>query len=265
MNRKKQFKMKTTLFFLAGIAAFQLAAAQDNKPAIAGGTVKYEEKMKVEIKLDGDGAQFAHMLPKERKTNKVLYFSPAAASYLKDKEAEADQNMALEGEGGMMQIRMYEPDNQLYTDLENKKQVEQQEFMSRMFLIESDMGTSPWKLTGNEKEILGYTCQEAFMEKDSIKTIAWFTPSIPVPAGPASYNNLPGLVLAVDINDGNRTITAISIDSEMVAKGKIVKPKEGKKVTEEEFKQIREEKMKEMGIEHGEARGGQQIMIRIQK
>jgi len=51
----------------------------------------------------------------------------------------------------------------------------------------------------------------------------------------------------------------------MVAKGTIVKPKEGKKVTEEEFKQIREEKMKEMGIEHGEVRGGQQIMIRIQK
>jgi GLPGLI family protein len=135
-----------------------------------------------------------------------------------------------------------------------------------MFLIEGSMETSPWKLTGNEKAILGYTCQEAVMEKDSIKTVAWFTPAIPVAAGPANYNNLPGLVLEVNYNDGKRVITAVSVD-EKVDVANLVKPKEGKKVTKEEFQKIMDEKMKEMGIERGEGghAEGATMMIRISK
>ncbi len=260
-------KMKTTVLILAGIAMFQIASAQNEVKKAVAGTVKYEEKAKLDIKLEGDGAQFAHMLPKERKSNKVLVFNNDAALYTNDKAATEDESMALEGEGGMMQIRMMEPDNKLFTDLKNKKQIEQREFMTRMFLIESQMGTSPWKLTGNEKTILGFTCQEATMEKDSVKTVAWFTPSIPVSAGPSTYNNLPGLVLQVDIKDGTRVITATSVDQEVVDVAKLVKPKEGKKVSEAEFKAIVDEKMKEMGVEGGPSghAGGGTMMIRIQK
>lgn len=257
--------MKTSILLLAAAAAFQYVSAQTTANQVTSGTVKYQETVKVEIHLEGAGAEFANMIPKERKSNKILYFNQDAALFLADKEAAEEENMAFEGEGGMVMIRTSEPDNKLYTDLKNKKQIEQREFMTRMFLVEGSMETSPWKLTGNEKTILGYACQEATMEKDSIKTVAWFTPSIAVAAGPANYNNLPGLVLEVNYNDGKRILTATSLEP-TVDQAKLVKPKEGKKVTKEEFKQIMDEKMKEMGIERGEGHAeGATMMIRISK
>jgi len=94
------------------------------------------------------------------------------------------------------------------------------------------------------------------MEKDSVKTVAWFTPSIPVSAGPGSYNNLPGLVLEVNVKDGDRIISATSVDEHTGEMARLEKPKEGKKVTREEFDQIVDEKMKEMGAERGVSGSG---------
>lgn len=243
--------MKTTIMLLACMAMFQIAAAQNDGKKITSGTVKYEEKVKLDIHLDGDGAQFSNMLPKERKSNKILVFNPDAALYSNNKDAEEEEILSDEAGGAMVQIHMEEPDNKLYTDLKTRKQIEQREFMTRMFLIEGEMETSPWKLTGEEREILGFTCQEAVMEKDSVKTVAWFTPSIPVSAGPGSYNNLPGLVLEVNVKDGNRIISATSIEENTGDIARLDKPKEGKKVTKEEFDKIVDEKMKEMGAERG--------------
>ena len=50
-------------------------------------------------------------------------------------------------EGSMVMIKMVEPDNKTYIDLESKKSIEQQEFMSRIFLIESDLAEEKWKMT----------------------------------------------------------------------------------------------------------------------
>lgn len=258
--------MKTTLLLLAGLAMFQVAAAQNDGKKITSGTVKYEEKIKLDIHLEGDGAQFANMLPKERKSNKILVFNQDAALYTNSEKVENEENVLSEESGGaMVQIHMEEPDNKLYTDLKTRKQIEQREFMTRMFLIDGEMETSPWKLTGEEKEILGFTCQEAVMEKDSVKTVAWFTPSIPVSAGPGSYNNLPGLVLEVNVKDGDRVISATSVEENTGDLAKLGKPKEGKKVTREEFNKIVSEKMKEMGVERGGAGEGatSHVIMRI--
>jgi len=257
--------MKTTALLAAFLLVTGTALAQEAAKEITSGTVKYTETVKVEVHLEGEAAQFSNLLPTERKSQKLLYFSQEAALYLNDKKNE-EENLDLEGGGGMVQVRMMEPDNRLFTDLKNKKQVEQREFMTRMFLIEGDMEKTPWKLTGNGKEILGYTCQEAVMEKDSTKIVAWFTPSVPVAAGPGQYNNLPGLVLEVNVDDGRRVIVATSLDSQPVGSDMLAKPKEGKKVTADEFRKIVDEKMKEMNIENGGREGsGGVMMIRIQK
>jgi GLPGLI family protein len=105
---------------------------------------------------------------------------------------------------------------------------------------------------------------EAITEKDSVEVRAWFTSSIAVPAGPGKYGALPGLVLAVDIDNGERIIQAKSIELEPVQKDLIKKPRKGKKVTEEEFQAIVEEKMKEMGAEH-EGGSGHSVVVRIHR
>lgn len=258
--------MKKTLLTLSVAVLCTASVAQNNAhkviegKTIESGTVFYEQVVKLDIKLEGDAANFAHLLPKERKSKKLLYFNKESALYQNSKEVDEDETMG--NESGIM-IKRMEPDNKMFTDLKNKKQIEQREFMTRLFLIEHKTGGSKWKLTGNQKTILSYSCQEATKEDDGKKIKAWFCPAIPVSIGPGRYGDLPGLILEVDINDGQNVTTAKSIDPKPVDKKLLIKPKKGKKVTDEEFKKIVAEKMKEMGLEGGE--GGHQIMIKIKK
>lgn len=252
--------MKSTFISLFFLLVIVFLKAQDNPPASGtAGTVVYEQVVKLEIKLEGESAQFASMMPKERKSQKVLYFNPSASLY-ENKPVDDDLTMKAES-GGAVMIKMMEPDNKVFTNLADNRQVEKREFMTREFLIETALNPSDWKLTGNQKMVMNYPCQEAVKETKDGKTSAWFTPVIPVSAGPGSNNGLPGLVLAVDVNDGKQTLTATSIDLNPVADNVIVKPDKGKKVTKEEFDKIVEEKMKEMGAEAGP--GGGRVMIRI--
>lgn len=231
--------------------------AQENR----SGMVVYEEVTKLEIKLEGDASQFAHMLPKERKSNKVLFFNENMSLY-ENKANDEDETMSMNSGHANVMIKMAEPENKVFTDLESKKQIEQREFMTRTFLIEGE-NTQTWKMTGNQKMVLDFPCQEAVVEKDSISYSAWFTPVIPVSAGPSKYGGLPGLILAVESSDGKSSIKATSIDFNELEKDVPEKPKKGRKVTREEFEKIVEEKMKEMGAEgRGE---GQMMIINIRK
>lgn len=252
--------MKSILIFFLFLLETVMVQAQDQLPESGNaGTVVYEQVLKLEIKLEGEAAQFANKMPKERRSQKVLNFNSESSLY-ENKPTEEDQTLKTES-GGAVMIKMVEPDNKVFTNLAENKQVEKREFMTREFLIETPLNPSEWKLTGNQKVILNYPCQEAVKETKEGKTSAWFTPVIPVSAGPGLYNGLPGLVLAVNINDDKQIITAVSIDLHPVAENVIVKPTKGKKVTREEFNSIVEEKMKEMGGEPGT--GGARMMIRI--
>ncbi|MEM6724269.1 MAG: GLPGLI family protein, partial [Bacteroidota bacterium] len=106
---------------------------------------------------------------------------------------------------------------------------------------------------------LGYQCTSALLQDTSGTTIAWFTTEIPVPNGPASYSQLPGLILEVNIGDGQRVISATSIDLENTKADEIIKPTKGKVLTQAQFDATVEKKMKEMGAVPGE--GGTIKMI----
>jgi len=237
---------------------FILGAAQTENPS---GQVVYEEVAKLEIKLEGESSQFADMLPKERKSQNILYFTPEASLYQLYNQESGEESVTQEVDGAAVMVKMIQPDNKYYANLATKKSIEQRDFMSRIFLIENELKSEGWKMTGNQKTILGYSCQEAVKIEDSTRIVAWFTPAIPVSSGPGKYLDLPGLVLAVDIDDGQRTIMAKSIDLKSISKGQMEKPKKGKKVSPEEYAEIVEEKTKEMQEQYGGS-GGVVINIR---
>jgi len=81
--------------------------------------------------------------------------------------------------------------------------------------------------------------------------IVWYTPSIPVSAGPSTYNQLPGMVMQVEIDGTNKVITVEKVTLKTLDKGTIKKPKKGKKVTREEFNKIVKAKMDEMRKDRG--------------
>lgn len=228
------------------------------------GTIVYEEVMKIEIKFEGEMAQMMRDMPKERRSSKVLFFSPEATLYEKTSSEEAPAMSGFAHAGSNIQIRMSDPDNKVFIDLVKKEIIEQKDFMTRMFLITGDIPKTNWKITGNQKIILDYPCMEATTSDTAgVVTKVWFAPSLPVQGGPSTFCNLPGMVMEVDIADGKQILTAQSIDLTPPEKANFKRPKDGKKVTKDEFDKIVADKLEEMDAESGGTSGGGTFMIRI--
>jgi GLPGLI family protein len=226
------------------------AAGQKQSEETRSGIVKYEETTMIEIKLDGEAARLLADFPKERKSAKILKFTPEAATYTTEAQDQPDVARHVQGDGFAIAVRMDEPENVIHTDLKKSRVTEMREFMTRKFLIDRDFKKYDWRITGNQKEVAGYACIEAFRtDTAGIKTTVWFAPQIEVPLGPGLYNNLPGLVLEVIENEGKRVITAKEVLFTEVNAKELARPTDGKKVTAEEFDAIVKEKMKEMGAE----------------
>jgi GLPGLI family protein len=244
--------MKTLYLIGATCLMLHVSRAQN-------GTVYYDEKVKLEIHIDSAEAMNMPDFPKERILHKELFFT-GKASFYEDREKPEKQEVDENEGGNHMVIKMDVPDDKVYCDLENRKVTERRDFMSRLFLVESDMGRMTWKLTGNHKDILGYPCQEAVLQDTTKKMVVWFTPAIPVATGPNGYGNLPGLILEVVVNDGKISITATHIELKDFDTSVMVKPKDGKKVSRDEFNKIVADKRKEMQEENG---GKGDVIIRI--
>ncbi len=226
--------------------------------------VTYDEKIAIKLELTGEAAQFASMLPKEQKATKTLHFNEDGAIYLTEKAPEATEiNQETEG-GGEVRIKMNRPEEITFCDLKKNKKVEQKEFMTRKFIIESDISMGTWKLTGNQKTILGFPCQEAVREDSVKKYTAWFTPAIPVSIGPGGFEGLPGLVLSVDVNNGEYTLNASKVEPGMADAKLLVKPTEGKKMSKDAYKKMVDEKTAEMQQQYGGSGKGN-VIIKVDR
>jgi len=224
------------------------------------GKITYTETMKMQPpQVEGIDSAMLAAFPTEHVSKKELLFDQNGSLYRKATEPVAKKEELMEEESGIV-INFNEPNDQVYTDFKQKKVVEQRDFMSRMFLIEKPFEAPKWKLTGGQKTILGYVCQEAVIE-DSLGSIkVWFTPQINLPAGPGVFNGFPGMVLGIEADNGNLILMATQIDLSPLPEGTIAKPTEGKKITEEKFRAMVDEKTREMQEQYG---GDGHTVIRV--
>lgn len=132
-----------------------------------------------------------------------------------------------------------------YNNLADGSFVEVHDFLGRTFRIKETPPSFPWKLTGEQAIFLGYPVFQATAQHDSTTIEAWFTPEIPVPAGPAQYGGLPGLILTLTVDSNRVTYTATAIDT-ATAIAAIRAPSDGSEVTRAEYDRIVEEKTAEM-------------------
>ena len=88
--------------------------------------------------------------------------------------------------------------NKIFTDSDASKQIQQIEFMTRIFLVESDIIKLPWKLTAKKKQLLEYVCFSAELKEQEVTVIAYYSPEIPTSIGPGKYSGLPGAILAIE-------------------------------------------------------------------
>lgn len=248
--------MKKSVLTILSLVIALVAFSQTNN---SQGSITYEVVDKIEIQLDNMDPEMAAMIPKENRNTTILYFNEDASRY---ENFESTESLGMnDGSEGGVHIMISQPESIIFRDMKNNKIIEQTEFMTRVFLIEGDIEKAEWKITGNQKMILDFPCQEAVKGDGDDEVKVWFTPAIPVPSGPSFYSNLPGMILAMEAQGGDRSILANDVKFTPVD-DKLKKPKKGKKVSRDQYDEIVAEKMKEMGSE-GSAEGATTVIMSI--
>jgi GLPGLI family protein len=219
------------------------------------GTFKFEEKTNLHRTLGKSNPDFLQYMPEFRSNFKLMAIKNNTSVYV---NGEEEQNMSINRGDGLVNMTFKMPENILFKNYQTGEIVEEREFMGKKFLIEGDKKDFTWKITGKMKSILDFPCIEAMYSDTSQTILAYFTAAIPLQGGPQMYGGLPGLILEVNVNNGERLITAISLDSNEPTVP-VQKPDKGKKMNREEFDQMVKERMEEMQSTGGG--GGIRIMM----
>ena len=149
------------------------------------GKIFYTETVKIDFEMpqiEGiDPEQLKAMIPESQSSEMQLIFNSSAASYTDVPKEEKNEYQNQQG-GAMIMMDFGDQSVNMYSDLVNKKVVEETDIMGKAFLIKDDMKKSEWKMTGESKDVLGYPCNKAVKKnKEDEDVIAWFTMQIPVP------------------------------------------------------------------------------------
>jgi len=238
--------MQLIKIFLFSLISLQLGAQ-------TSGEIIYEVTTDVHRKLTGDRERFKEFIPQYNTQKMILLFDDHQATY---KAPENDVEEVLTPEDSRrrrMQRRMAGAGvGNLWQDYKENKRIEERDFLDKKFLIVGEPHTYKWKLTGESMQVGQYLCQKATYEDSTTNVLAWFTPTVPVPLGPGEYGQLPGLILHIDVNEGESVMTAQEINLREVDSSLITEPKKGKKVTNEEFEAIMKAKREEMRAQNGD-------------
>lgn len=138
------------------------------------------------------------------------------------------------------------PENSFYANADTRKTAATQTFSQKNYLVRDSLELAPWKLGTEKKMILGYLCQIAYYTditdpQNPRDITAWFTAQLRPFIGPERFNTLPGAVLAVDINSGERTYVATKIElRELTEEEQIRVPEPKRKAKEITYKEYRE-------------------------
>ncbi|HZH66843.1 MAG TPA: GLPGLI family protein [Flavisolibacter sp.] len=241
---------------------FTLAAKAQTKE----GKVIYERTMQMSNMRFGGNLppEVQAQMAKPRTDQHELLFTSQHSLYQFLPNAADEGSGTFSGGGVTIQMRGGTNDIS-YVDFATGTRIDQREVMEKSFIVSDTITKLKWKLSEETKTILNFTARKASsttvntrprmtMENgemkrevisDTVNVIAWYTTDVPVPAGPAYTGQLPGLILELDVNNGQSITRAIEF-SPKVAANKIKEPKDGKKLTAAEFTKEREKLLEEM-------------------
>jgi GLPGLI family protein len=263
--------MKKISFVIISSCFAMLGLAQQKE-----GKVIYERTAQMQVRTMGND-HLSQMIPRSRTDKYELTFGNNQSIWKHVEEDNAQEEMS--GAGGM-QIRMSVAgaNDVVFHDFSTARKVEQREMFDKKFIVTDSVRKLSWKITGETKTILGHVCQQAIAQRtgmrsqttmengkierrevnDTTNIVAWFTTEIPVSAGPDVQGQLPGLILALDINNGRTVYRALQIETKADI-ATIKEPTKGKKVTPDEFTKERDKMMEEMQ-KNNQGNGGRTII-----
>ena len=242
------------------------------------GVITYETKQNLHRNLPPEREGMKAMIPEFRTTKNQLFFNATESIYKPlIEDEEQDMTVTGHGGGGGMTFRMQMPNVEIYYNADQQNALTSQEFMGKQYLITDSLAVAPWKFGAETKTLLGYECKQAFYSTtEQVTTMrvagsgpptpetrtvtrditAWYTDKIRPSLGPDRFFTLPGTILAVDVNNGERVTVATKIDLRSLKKNELKVPEKGEKITQKQFRKIMDEQMQKM------RQGGGGFMIR---
>lgn len=239
---------------LVSVAAVQVVFGQDSE-----GVITYEVKTNMHRRIPPERAQMKQMVPEFMTATQELYFKSGESLYKPVIEDDEEETSSTSSGGRRMMMRR--PYIETYLDQNSGVMLSKQEFMGKEYLIEDSVKVSPWKFGTETKTIAGYECKQAYYTDETNpnqknEITAWYTDKIRPFLGPERYNTLPGAVLAVDVNNGERVMLVKKIEIKALKKNDLKAPTSGTKISRKEFRAMVEEQMKKNGG------NGNQVIIR---
>ena len=125
-----------------------------------------------------------------------------------------------------------------YVNFEDDTFIESRAFAGNLYLVKGEQPVIPWRFDNEERLYLGYRVMKATAELDSAYVEAWFTPEIPIPAGPGMYGGLPGLILMVTNASEGEVYAADSLTLDVLSKT-IVAPTRGRAISDGKYQRFR--------------------------
>jgi len=204
------------------------------------GIIIYETKINMHRTLPKERQDMKNMIPEFRISRQQLFFNADESLY---KPIEEDDDENIEPGGGGIQMKIQQPFVEIYSNRANSLRVTQQEFLGKEYLIKDSLALPPWKFGTETKKIMGYDCRQAMHYNEARKQleVAWYAPQLRPLLGPEKFNTLPGAVLEVNLNDGERVITAKNLQSRALKKNELKVPSHGIQTTQAEFRKMVEE------------------------
>jgi GLPGLI family protein len=221
----------------------------------AQGVITYETKVNVHRTLPPGRENLKAMIPEFRTFKNQLFFKTDESIYkalIEDEEEPLTGN----GQGGAVRMSITLPNNEIYLNQTTGRIISKQEFMGKEYLIEDSVKLSPWKFGTEMKTIQGFECKQAYYTDESRperkqEITAWYSDKIRPFVGPERFNTLPGAVLAVDINNGERVIVANKVEMRELKKSELKAPTSGTKTTQKEFRKMMDEQTEKMRASGG--------------
>ena len=236
------------------IIATQTVFAQD------AGVITYEVKMNLHRNIPKEREGMKAMIPEFRTSKQQLFFN-ADESLYKPLIEDEEQDMTASHGGGQMVMRFQQPNEEMYFNQGESKAISSRDFMGKQYLIADSLRVAPWKFGNETKTIQGYECKMAYYTDDSRpdqkrEITAWYTDKLRPFLAPERFHSLPGAVLAIDINNGERTVVAKTIEFRPLKKNELKVPTKGEAITSAAFRKMMDEQMQKM------RQGGGNFIIR---
>ena len=242
--------MKRILFVMVAGLAVQVAAAQ-----VADGKIVYERKANLHRRLGPEQESMKNMIPEFDVSKVELIFSGNESIFRRIQEEEDIRETAGESDRQVFRMRVG-GDNQLYKNYTTMKAFELTELGPKKYVIDDSVRITNWKLDESEtKQIKGYACKKATGTYARGTAVAWYTEQISCPSGPDNWGGLPGMILELNMNDGEIVFAATEV-SDKGDKKLVSAPTGGKKITRKEYQKMLEE---QFGVSPNG--GGPQIRI----